>query len=182
LLYGQPHADFYTNEIIRHAQSGTGAVQRELARLTAAGLVTVRQMGNQKRYQANQDTVFFGDLRALILKTFGLADELRAVLHADAAQIEFAFIYGSIASQEDHAHSDVDLIIITQTLTYTDLFEKLKKVEKKIGRKINPVFYAMREWQHKKKAGNNFVAQVEKKQKIFLVGTEDAFIKTEQSG
>jgi hypothetical protein len=32
--------------------SGSGAVQRELAQLEAAELVTVRRVGNQKHYQA----------------------------------------------------------------------------------------------------------------------------------
>jgi hypothetical protein len=36
------------------AQSGTGAVQRELADLSAAGLLKVARQGNQKHYQANQ--------------------------------------------------------------------------------------------------------------------------------
>ena len=53
LLYGQPYKDFHTNELIRLTQMGSGVVQRELKKLLAGGLLTVKQLGNQKRYQAN---------------------------------------------------------------------------------------------------------------------------------
>lgn len=94
LLFGQPQADFYTNEIIRLTQSDTGEAQWELAKLCNAGLMTVRQLGNQKRYQANRDSHFFAELRSIILKTFGLADILKAALQPQLKNIHFAFIYG----------------------------------------------------------------------------------------
>ena len=74
LLFGNPARSFYANEIIALAGSGTGAVQRELGRLDAAGLVTVKRLGNQKHYQANAAAPVFEELRGLILKTSGLAD------------------------------------------------------------------------------------------------------------
>src|SRR5262245_53602980 len=101
LLYGRPDADFYTNEIIRLTNCGTGAVQRELAKLTAAKLLIVKQVGNQKRYQANRAAPYFAELRGIVLKTFGLVDVLHAVLKSVELKIQIAFIYGSIAKQED---------------------------------------------------------------------------------
>jgi len=77
LLFGNPGRSFYANEVIGLAHSGTGAVQREMARLEAAGLVTATRIGKQKHYQANPASPVFAELRALVLKTFGLADVLR---------------------------------------------------------------------------------------------------------
>ena len=71
LLYGQPDSDFHTNEIIRLTGSGTGAVQRELESLRSGGLIIVKEVGNQKRYQANQNLPFYSELRGIVLKTFG---------------------------------------------------------------------------------------------------------------
>ena len=175
LLYGQPDTDFYTNEIIRLTKSGTGAVQRELAKLTAAGLITVKPLGNQKRYQANRFTPFFAELRGIVLKTFGLADILREALKPLAKQIHFAFIYGSIAKQEDTAQSDIDLMIISDKLTYAELFKLLEKAEVRLGPKVNPTFYSPSEWVGKRKQDNNFVLQVSKQAKIFLIGSENEF-------
>ena len=46
VIFGRPQRSFYANEVIGLAGSGSGAVQRELARLEAVGLVTVRRVGN----------------------------------------------------------------------------------------------------------------------------------------
>jgi hypothetical protein len=56
-------------KLIALAGSGSGAVQRELAQLEAAELVTVKRVGNQKHYQANASAPIFEELRGLVLKT-----------------------------------------------------------------------------------------------------------------
>ena len=80
VLFGQSQRSFYANELIGLAQSGSGAVQRELARLEASGLVTVHRIANQKHYQANRDAPIFEELRGIVFKTFGVADVLRTAL------------------------------------------------------------------------------------------------------
>ena len=69
LLYGHPERSFYANEIVRHAGAGIGAVQRELERLAAAGLLTVAWIGNQKHYQANRHSPVFREIAGLVKKT-----------------------------------------------------------------------------------------------------------------
>src|SRR5262245_52280294 len=142
VLFGNPGRSFYANEIIRLARSGTGAVQRELAQLEAAGLVTVKRVGNQKHYQANADAPVFQELRALILKTFGLADVLRAALAPLSHSIRAAFVYGSIAKRQESASSDVDLMVISDSLSYADLFTALEESSSRLGRKISPTMYS----------------------------------------
>jgi len=103
VLFGNPRRSFYANEVIALAHSGTGAVQRELARLEDAGLVTVTRVGKQKHYQANAASPVFEELRGLVLKTSGLADLLREALAPVERRIRAAFVYGSIAKGEDTA-------------------------------------------------------------------------------
>src|ERR1700678_1755417 len=118
VLFGNHSRSFYANELIALASSGSGAVQRELAQLEAAELVTVKRIGNQKHYQANASAPIFEELRGLVLKTSGLVDVLRAALAPLAAQIDQAFIYGSVGKGSDTAKSDIDLLVIGETLTY----------------------------------------------------------------
>ena len=80
LLFGNPDRSYYANEIVRFAAGGIGAVQRELERLAASGIVTVSKIGNQKHYQANRSSPIFEELRGIALKTFGVADHLRRAL------------------------------------------------------------------------------------------------------
>jgi predicted nucleotidyltransferase len=78
VLFGNHDRSFYATELIALACSGSGAVQRELAQLEAAELVTIRYVGNQKHYQANASAPIFEELRGLVLKTADRGDLLRA--------------------------------------------------------------------------------------------------------
>jgi predicted nucleotidyltransferase len=175
VLFGNPSRSFYANEVIALAESGTGAVQRELATLSKAGLLTVRRQGNQKHYQANADAPVFTELRGLVLKTMGLADVLRAALAPLAAQITMAFVYGSVAQQQDTAASDVDVLIVSEDLGYADVFSALESASITLGRKINPTLYTQAEIAKRISNDNAFVTRVLRQPKIWLIGNEEAF-------
>lgn len=173
VLFGNPDRSFYANEVIALAGVGTGAVQRELARLQAAGLVTAEQIGRQKHYQANPASPVFEELRGLIRKTVGLADELRVVLDPFRGQIVAAFVYGSVAKGSDSADSDIDLMVISDELTYADLFAMLEPAAKKLGRPVNPTVYSLKELQRRKHEGNAFVCRLLAQDKIWVIGGEN---------
>ena len=172
VLFGTPDRSFYANEVIALAQSGTGAVQRELAGLSEAGLLTVKKQGNQKHYQANASAPVFAELRGLVLKTMGLADVLRTALAPLAAQIEAAFIYGSVARQQDTAQSDVDVMIVSSTLGYGEVFGALEGATASLGRKLNPTLYSPADWARRLEGDNAFATRVWQQPKIWLIGSE----------
>jgi len=174
VLFGHPNRSFYANEIIRLAGSGSGAVQRELARLEAAGLVTVTRSGKQKHYQANAASPVFEELRAFALKTFALADVLRAALSPLAERVRAAFVYGSIAKGEDVAASDIDLMVIAEDLAYADLFAAVEEASARLGRKVAPTIYSPREWATRREEANAFVVRVLAQPKLWLLGDERA--------
>ena len=176
LFFGNPNRSYYTNEIIRLSHSGTGAVLRELEKLTSANLITLKRVGNQKLYVVNQDSPIFSELRSLVQKTFGIADIIREMLTPMLAHIQIAFIYGSIAKGEDKASSDIDLMVIGNELDYPELYLLLETAQAKLGRQVNPTFYTHTEWIKKYKSGNNFINQVIKRPKIFIIGSENELI------
>ena len=173
VLFGTPDRSFYANEIIALAQSGTGAVQRELADLSSAGLLMVSKQGNQKHYQANADAPVFAELRGLVLKTVGLADVLRAALVPLAAQIDLAFVYGSVARQQDTAQSDIDVMIVSPSLGYADVFGALESATATLRRKINPTLYTPADLARRMQQDNAFVTRVLQQPKIWLMGSEE---------
>ena len=173
ILFGQPHRSFYANELIELATGGAGAVQRELKRLSDSGLITVRKIGNQKHYQANPSTPIFGDLVDIVLKTIGLADPITAALQEVQNQIIAAFVYGSVAQRTDTATSDIDLMIISDTLQYADIFTVMEAVSERLGRTINPTVYSWAEWNQRRQESNAFITKVMAGPKIWLIGAED---------
>jgi predicted nucleotidyltransferase len=172
ILFGNHERSFYANELIALAGSGSGAVQRELAQLEAAELVTVKRVGNQKHYQANPLSPVFPELRGLILKTSGLVDVLRASLAPLARQIEGAFVFGSVAKNKDTAQSDIDLFVITQHLTYGELFSALEPATGRLGRVVNPTVYSRIEFEKRLREGNAFVKRVMAQPKLWIIGDD----------
>ncbi len=172
VLFGNPGRSFYANEIIGLAHSGTGAVQRELARLEASGLVTVTRVGKQKHYQANAASPVFEEIRALALKTFALVDVLRAALEPVASSMRAAFIYGSIAKGQDTAASDIDVLVISDSLACADLFTVLEAVSARLGRKVAPTLCSSTEFAERAKRENAFVTRILAQPKVWLIGDE----------
>jgi predicted nucleotidyltransferase len=173
-LFGQPARSFFATELIRLAGGGSGAVQRELARLAGSGLVTVKRVGTQKHYQANPASSIFAELCGIAQKTVGLAEPLRESLAPLAKRITAAFVFGSVAKHRDTAASDIDVLVLSDNVDYADVFAALQAAEAKLGRTVNPTVYAPAEWRRKRKAGNAFVVKVGKQPKVFLIGTEQA--------
>lgn len=172
-LFGQPERSFFATELIRLAGGGSGAVQRELARLADSGLVTVTRVGTQKHFQANPRSPIFAELCGIAQKTVGLAEPLRIALTPLTGKIRAAFVFGSVAKRTDTATSDIDLLVLSDTLDYADVFETLQSAEAKLGRTVNPTVYTPANWRKKRKDRNAFVVKVAAQPKVFLIGTED---------
>lgn len=170
VLFGNPDRSFYANELIALVGSGIGAVQRELARLASSGLVTVRPVGNQKHYQANAASPVYAELRGLVLKTSGLVDVLRIALLPLAAQINSAFVYGSVAKQQDTAGSDIDLMVVSDTLSYADVFRALEGATAKLGRTVNPTIYSRKELDKRARSENAFIKRVWSQPRLTVLG------------
>ena len=80
LLYGHPDQAYYLRQLVRSAGLGLGAAQREVKRLSDAGIIRRTVSGHQVFYQANPDCPIFGELKSLMVKTTGVADVLQAAL------------------------------------------------------------------------------------------------------
>ncbi len=173
LLFGQPGRSFQSAEVIALAGSGTGAVHRQLVRLAGSGLVTVKRVGNQKHYQANRDSPVFSELHGLVVKTMGLVGPLQEALAPLRDRIQVAFVYGSIAKGTDTAQSDIDLMVISDDLAYSDLYGALQAAEATLRRSVHVSLATAAEWKRKLAAENPFVTKVQAQPKVPLIGSVD---------
>lgn len=145
---------------------------RELEKLHSAGLITATRQGNQVHYQANAENPIYQELIAIVRKTFGIADQLRRELAPFADRIQRAFIYGSIAKGTANTSSDIDLMLIGEDVSYSDVMERMIPLEALLGRTINPTLYTPADWQAKREAGNSFVVRVAGQEKIDVIGSD----------
>src|SRR6266567_6088395 len=173
VLFGQPGRSFYASELIRDAGTGSGAAQRELAKLEGSGLIVARRIGHQKHYQANAASPLFSELRSIVLKTVGLAEPLRDALKPLSSAIRAAFVYGSVAKATDQSASDIDLMIISDSVTYGEVFGALEKATRTVSRKVNPTVYTVAEFSKRAQTENAFVTRVLEQPKLWVIGSED---------
>lgn len=174
LLFGQPDRSFYAREVIALAgEGGSGAVQRELARLERSRLITSERRGSQKYFQANRASPLFEELNSIALKTFALTEPLRAALKPLKARIKAAFVYGSIAKRQDTARSDIDLLIISDAVDYPSAMSALQAATTQLGREVNPSIYSPQELARRLREGNAFVTRVMEQPKLWIIGDED---------
>jgi predicted nucleotidyltransferase len=176
LLYGHADQSFYTRQIAREVNASPGAVQRELENLSNVGLIVRKSVGSQVFYRANRDAPIFREMQAMVNKTIGIFSVLRSALHPLAKRVLVAFVYGSVAREEETAQSDVDLMVVGKA-TLDEILSRLSTVEKSIGRPINPTVYSATEFKSKLASRNHFLNAVLKGQKVFLLGDEDELRK-----
>jgi predicted nucleotidyltransferase len=172
LFFSRPDESFYLRQIARMTGVGQGAVQRELKRLTEAGIITRTGQGRRVDYRVNRNCPLFDELQSLVTKTAGLADVLRKALAPLVDQIEIAFVYGSQANGTAGPTSDVDLLIVGD-VDEMDLHRAIAKVEEQLDRTVNYTLLDRREFQRRRSEKGGFLHRVLSGQMIFIVGNPE---------
>ena len=106
------------------------------------------------------------------MKTAGIGEPLRIEL--SAYPIKFAIIFGSFASGNQVAQSDVDLLIITEAKT-NDLMDSIRKAEEKIGREINFIAWNLEDFKRNIKLRHHLLLEIANKPIIGIIGDPDEF-------
>ena len=168
LFFSRSEDAFYLGEIVKHTGGDRGNISRELRNLEKVGLLLSRKQGNLKYYSLNKRYLLYDELRSIIQKTRGVVGTLKEALSA-AKNVDYAFIYGSIASGTETAKSDIDLMLIG-SITLETLLKLTKKPERTLGREINPSVYSVKEFRRRLREKDSFIARVINEPKIMLIG------------
>ena len=159
-------------ELAHRLGENYSAIWKELVRLEKAGILTSEQRSNSKDYQVNQACSIAPELRTIVLKTEGAGAAIKEKLQ-EMGRIEEAFIYGSYASGEADASSDLDLMIIGE-VNLDQLAPVISALEKELNRPINYIIYSKEEWNEKLVLKDPFWERVTNAPKILLIGGDNA--------
>jgi predicted nucleotidyltransferase len=170
-FFFHPGEAFHVRGLAAEIEESAGSVARELAHLEEAGILTSEPVGNQKRFRLREDNPILEDLRGLFLKTSGASAELKEAL-AKIGGVEVAFIYGSYASGEAHAASDIDLMVIGE-VSDRELAPAVARVERRLKRHVNYTLYTRAEVEQRLGNKGEFVHEVLAGPKIVLIGNTD---------
>jgi predicted nucleotidyltransferase len=170
ILFGHVGESYYLRQLARMTGITLGPVQRELRQLVDAGLVTKKTLGTQTLFSANEASPIFAEMRAIVAKTVGIRDILLAALSSLAANIDLAFVYGSVARSREGQQSDVDLMIVGG-VHFADVVDRIANAQKTLNREINPTIYTANEF--KSKMRGSFLKTVLGEKKLFIIGDEN---------
>ncbi|MCG7864026.1 MAG: nucleotidyltransferase domain-containing protein [Candidatus Thiodiazotropha endolucinida] len=169
LLYTQPERSFYTKEIIRLTGMGVATIKRELDRMLEVGILNMTRIGNQHHYQANPDCPIYHELLSIVNKTIGITDILNQALSSNAHDISWAFVFGSVASNQEISSSDIDLMVIGD-IGFVETVNALHPIQDKIGREINPKLYRKDAWLELVERKDAFIKDVLSKPRMDVIG------------
>ena len=170
LLFNSPERSFFMGEVIALAHSGTGAVQRELAGLAAAGILSIHMQGKQKHYRANTEAPIFAALTALVSKTMGVVNVLQASLEPLAEQVSAAFLYDEAATLSPAA---VTVVLFTNGGDTDAMAQAMQDASNTLARQISFTLYTPDSMATAITQSSNFVTRLLQPAKIWLKGSQD---------
>lgn len=175
----RPENEVHVRELARTTGISPGTLHRELRGLSDLGLLTRREVGRQVFYSANRASAVFDELAGLLRKTAGLADPFRAALAPLRDRVRMAFIFGSMASGDAVADSDVDVLVLGSA-TFSEVVKALHPTQDAVGREINPTVMSLAEFKRKRAGRDGFALSVTRSPKIWLIGDAVEFARLGQ--
>ena len=169
-LFGQPERAYHLNELRHLTGLGSASLQRELNRLATAGLVDAQAVGNLRCFQANPQSPVYAERVALTRKTLGTVPVLREALQPLQPNLLSAWVDGSVAKQTDTASSEVDVMLVGNDLSLSQVLVALEHAEAQLGRKINPNCYSPQEFERRRLEPDSFVNRVLSQPILPLIG------------
>lgn len=148
LLLLHPDESYAVSAVANTIGRPVQSVQKEISRLTDAGILTDRRVGNMRYVEANTDTALYQPLADLMAATYGPEPVLRELLDT-AEGVREAYIYGSWAARKSGEPGpvpiDIDVIIVGTTPTDT-LDEIADGAEAALHRQVHIRRVAPKDW------------------------------------
>ncbi len=167
----QPEKWWFLSELAEFLGTTPSSLQRELSALVDTGILEQRREGTRVYFRAQKRSPIYRELRGIIEKTAGIIPIVQTILAPFGRKILCAFVYGSIARAQEHATSDIDLMVIGQ-VGLAELTPALRKAERALGRDLNATTYSVDEFHGKVEKNDHFLTAVLKRPKQFVKGTK----------
>jgi len=163
--------EMYLREMALILKEDPGNLSKELSKLEKEGIFKSQFRGKQKYFFLNKTYPLFNELKSIIFKTIGIKGGLEKIINETSGVIS-AFIYGSFATGEENASSDIDLCLIVKDSVFNEnnFISKINDFEKTISREINYIYYSEDEWEKQVNENDSFIINIKMGPKIVLKG------------
>ena len=171
-LFLHPDERFHVRELERITGVSAGSLHRELKAMAGSGLLVREKIGNQVFYQTNAECPIYEELAAIFRKTMGLASLLQNALSDLGDNIHVAFVFGSMASGQQSAGSDLDICVLGE-VSLLDVVKALSPVRETVRREVNPVVMTTKKFSSLSAKGDRFVTRVLSESILFIKANKD---------
>jgi predicted nucleotidyltransferase len=175
-LLMNPEKSFYIRELSRELNIPYSMLYKEEKNLVSLNIISEEKKGKVTLVSTNKSLPYFAELKNLLIKTAGLGDLLKSAL-SELTGIRYALVYGSFASGEESASSDIDVLIIGSGRE-EKILGAIGSVEKGVGREINYILWNEEEFAKRVESRHHLLMEIASKPVIMLAGEEDEFRKT----
>ena len=179
LLYTHADESFHLRKILRLTGISPGAGQRELLRLSEAGIIRRSARDNQVHFQADPDCPIHDELKSLMMKTQGVADVIRTMLEPLGGSVKGAVLHGSVARGSATKVSDVDVLVVGDA-AFAEVVERLGPAQEILRREVNPCVMSEAEFRERISEGDHFLMSILGGALIPLVGDADELVRMAQ--
>ena len=166
-LFMHPDERFHVRALERITGVSAGSLHRELKAMAESGLLVREKVGNQVFYQADSRCPIHEELAAIFRKTIGLVSLLRDELADLDADIDVAFVFGSMASGRQSADSDLDICVLGN-VSLLEVVKALSSVRHTVRREVNPVVMTTARFSALSAKGDRFVTRVLSEPMLFI--------------
>jgi predicted nucleotidyltransferase len=171
-----PEKTFYMRKLSRELHVTYSMIRKEAKNLASLGIINENKQGKVTLISINKSLPYFNDLKNLIVKTSGIGDLLKDVF-SKLSGIDYALVYGSMASGEESTSSDVDLLIVGQS-SEEEILKIVGVIEEEVEREVNYVLWTKEDFMQRVKSKHHLLVDIAEKPVIMLVGDENEFRRT----
>ena len=169
--FANPTTRLHLRDLAQRLDIDPANLSKELRRLETEGLFRSEVSGRQKYFQLNREYPLFAEVRSIVSKTIG-APSLIAQSLNKIEGIEEAFLYGSFASNQQDAASDIDVLVIG-TPRGEVLAEAMGKIERQLGREISYTVLTRKEVDSRRSRKDAFLENVWRNKRVSLIGPNE---------
>jgi predicted nucleotidyltransferase len=169
--FTNPTARHHLRDLAERLGIDPSNLSKELGRLERDGLFRSEVNGRQKYFQLNRRYPLFDEVRKIVAKTIG-APQLIAKSFKRIEGIDKAYLYGSFASNQQDAASDIDVLVIGSPRE-KGLAEAVARLERQLGREINYTVLTPKEFGSRRARKDAFLESVWHNKRIPLLGSNE---------
>jgi len=158
LFFKDQEKEYYFREIAKKINKEPSYCQKYLDNLVEDEILLDKRRGNMRFFRLNKEHPLYEEIKSIISKTIGLENEWKKLIDK-LDNVEYAFVFGSIAKGTENSNSDVDLMLIGD-INQDAFTSALSSIEGKIAREINYHIYSNQEIIKKIKEKDGFVSNI----------------------